>query len=72
MFNPLILKSDQHLISPNNISPDSNIKIIGIKEMITNLRRSWLLSKFFLSAPLEMYREQYGEYAYWCYGVKGF
>ena len=40
--------------------------------MITNLRRSWLLSKFFLSAPLEMYREQYGEYAYWCYGVKGY
>ena len=71
MFNPLILKSDQHLISPYNINPDSNIKIIGIKEMITNLRRSWLLNKFFLSATLEMYREQYGEYTYWCYGEKG-
>ena len=23
-----------------------------------------------MSAPKEMYREQYGEYAYWCYSVK--
>ena len=42
-----------------------------IKEMITNSRSSWLLNKFSLSAPQEMYREQYGEYAYWCEGVKG-
>ena len=32
--------------------------------MMTNLRRFLLLNKFSLSAPLEMYREQYGEYAY--------
>ena len=24
-----------------------------------------------MSEPYEMYREQYGEYAYWCLGVKG-
>ena len=29
-------KSDQHLISPYNISPESNIKVMRIKEMITN------------------------------------
>ena len=33
-----------------------------IKEMITNLRRWWLLSKFFLSAPKAMYTKEFGEY----------
>ena len=43
-----------------------------IKEMINRYRSSWLLSdKFSLSAPQEVYREQYGEYAYWYKGVKG-
>ena len=36
------------------------------KEMIINCRQSWLLNKFSFLAPWEMYREQYGEYAYWC------
>ena len=30
-----------------------------------------MLNKFSLSVPQEMYREQYGEYAYWVSGVKG-
>ena len=42
-----------------------------MKEMITNLRSSWLLFKFSLSETFEMYRERYGEYAYWFEGVKG-
>ena len=29
-----------------------------------------LFNKFSLSAPKEMYREQYGEYAYWYHSVK--
>ena len=33
--NPLTAKSDQHLISPNNITPESHIKVMRIKEMIT-------------------------------------
>ena len=36
-INPLSSKSDQLLISPHNITPESNIKVTGIKEMITNL-----------------------------------
>ena len=36
LFNPLALKSDQHLISPNNINLESNIKVMRIKETITN------------------------------------
>ena len=28
-----------------------------------------MLNKFSWSAPKEIYREQYGEYAYWCLGV---
>ena len=35
-LNPLTPKSDQHLISPYNITPESNIKVMRIKEMITN------------------------------------
>ena len=43
-----------------------------MKEMIHNLRSPWLWNKFSLSEPYEMYREQYGEYAYWCQGVEGY
>ena len=59
-------KSDQHPISFNSITPESNIKVMRIKKMITNWRGSWLLNKFSLPALEEMYREHYGEYAYWC------
>ena len=34
-LNPLIPESDLHLISPFNITPESNIKVMRIKEMIT-------------------------------------
>ena len=34
-INPLTPKSDQHLISPYNIIPESHIKATRIKEMIT-------------------------------------
>ena len=37
-FNLLI--SDQHLISPYNITPESNIEVTRIKEMITNKKKS--------------------------------
>ena len=62
-LNPLTLKSGQPLISPYNITPESNIKVTRIKEMITNLQ-NLVLNKFSLSALQEMYREQYGEYAH--------
>ena len=51
-LNPLTLKSDQHLISPYNITPESNMKVMRIKEMITSTS-----IKFFLSAPQEIYGE---------------
>ena len=37
MLNPLTPKSDQFLISPYNITPKSNIKVMRIKEIIANL-----------------------------------
>ena len=46
-------------MAPYKITPQSNLKVTRIKVMITNSRGSWLLNKFFLSAPLEMYRKQY-------------
>ena len=33
---PVIPKSDQHLVSPENITSESNSKVTRIKEMITN------------------------------------
>ena len=36
-INLLSPKSDQLLISPYNVTPESNTKVTGIKEMITNL-----------------------------------
>ena len=40
LLNPLIPEGDKHLISPNNITSESHIEVMRIKEMITNLRRS--------------------------------
>ena len=31
-----LLKSDKHLISPYNITPELHFKVMRIKEMITN------------------------------------
>ena len=42
--NHLTPKSDQHLISPYNITLESNIKVVRIIGMITNYRSSWLLT----------------------------
>ena len=64
-ISPFKPKSDQRQISPYNIILESHVKVMRIKEMITNERSFWLVNKFSLSAPLEMYREQYGEYTYW-------
>ena len=36
--NPVTPMSDWHLISPYNIIPESHIKVVRIKEMITNWR----------------------------------
>ena len=63
-FNPLTPKRDYPLISPHSISSESNSTIMRIMKIINNYRSCGLLSKFFLSAPSEMYREPSGEYAY--------
>ena len=36
IINPLTLTSDWHVISPYNITPESHIKVMRIKGMITN------------------------------------
>ena len=50
-LNHLTPESDQHLISPYDITTESHIQVTGIKEMITNSRSSRLPNKFSLSAP---------------------
>ena len=39
-LNPLTPKNDKHLISLNNITPESHIKVMRIEEMIPNSRSS--------------------------------
>ena len=41
---PLTPKTDEYLISPYIITPESHIKVTRITEMITNLRSSVLLT----------------------------
>ena len=55
-FDPLTPRSDQLPISPYNITSESNIMVMRIKEMIFNLLSSWFLNKFSLSVLQEMYR----------------
>ena len=43
-FNWFTSKSDQHLISPYNITLESHIKVARIIGMITNYRSSWLFT----------------------------
>ena len=50
-----------HLISPHKVTPESNIKVKRIEEMITNLRISWLSNQYSLWAAQEICRQQYGE-----------
>ena len=40
--NSLTPKSDQHLISPNGITPESNIKVMRIQEMEANSTKETL------------------------------
>ena len=47
------------------MTPESHTMDKGIKEMIIDLKKL-SINKFSLSAPWEMYREQYGEYSFWC------
>ena len=42
-LNPLTPKSDQHLISPYNITTESHINVRRIKEMITNQKKKLLI-----------------------------
>ena len=44
--NLLTSKSDQHLISPYNITPELNIKVTRRKRMIITLKNTWLFNKW--------------------------
>ena len=51
---PVSLKSDQHPISPYIITPETNIEVTRIQEMIMNQKNSSLLIQSSLSAPWEI------------------
>ena len=66
LFNPLTPKSDLHLISSYNITPEAHMKVTRIKEMISSLKKLLIFKQVLLVSKLKMCREQFGEYAYWC------
>ena len=51
---PFDSKSDENLISPYSITPESHFKVTIIKEMFAYRKSSWLLYKFSLAAPWEI------------------
>ena len=57
---------------PYNNTPESNIKVSRMKEMITCYKSSRLLNKFSSSEPQEMYKEQFVEYAHRCKAAKSY
>ena len=59
-----MIKNNRSSGSLYRITLESNVEVMIIKEMITNFRSYRMVNQFSLSAPQEMYREQYGEYAY--------
>ena len=63
-------KSDQHLISPYNIIPESNIKVRRMEEMITQPKKLLIVKQILLISNLGKCREQYGENIYRYQGVK--
>ena len=65
-FAPPPPKIDWHLTSPYNITSESHMEVMRIEEIFSHRKSSWLFKKFSLLVSLEMYREQYGEYGYWC------
>ena len=55
-FNPLNLKSDQHLNSPYSYTAELFMEIMRIKNDDHQGKKLWLFNKFSLSEPNEMYK----------------
>ena len=51
LVNPLNPNSDQHLISPYSITPESYIKVMRINKMVIREGIFRFANKFSLSAP---------------------
>ena len=71
ILNRINPKSDEHLISLYSITPESNIEVMRIKEMISNKRSFWSVNKFDLSASQEMYKNSKEVWYGSCWDVKG-
>ena len=50
--NPLTPKNDLHLISPYNITTESHIDVIKIKEMIFKLKKCLIVRQILLVSTL--------------------
>ena len=66
LFNPLDLRSGQHLISPYSYTTESFIKITRIKEMIAYLRGSDCQTNSPCQSQRKWIEKIYGEYGHWC------
>ena len=68
---PFDSKSYWYPKSPHSIAIESRFKVMRMKEMITDQRSSWLLHKFYLTASLEICKEQSEEKRLLMFRCKG-
>ena len=66
---PLSPKSDQHEISPYNISSLENIVVMRIEHVIREDESNWYFNKF--SPLLVLYKDSKWESQFWYQGLKG-
>lgn len=63
-------KGDWHLTSPYSFTPDSNIKIKRIEEMVSNWKNLVFVYKKSSLSAVPQLRTVWGMYSYWSWGVK--
>ena len=69
--SPLTTKSDWHLISPYQITPWLKHEGHENKGNDQQLKILLIVKQILLFNTLRNVQRKYGEYAYWCWGVKG-
>ena len=71
IFSDMHKFPDQHVTSPDSDTTEPFIKIMRITEMIANARSSDRSTISPCQYQGKFITKEYGEYGYWCLGVKG-
>lgn len=71
IFSDMHKFPDQHVTSPDSDTTEPFVKIMRITEMIANARSSDCSTISPCQHQGKFITKEYGEYGYWCLGVKG-